>query len=91
MVVAGRSAHWKNGWFAQKGGIEVAAVYALLGLMLAVTGPGKLSLDAVVGFEDPEAEVPILLALGAAIGGATLILASRRPPEPPSEASQPSS
>ena len=91
MAVAARSVHWKNGWFAQKGGIEVAALYALLGLMLAVTGPGQLSLDAIAGVEEIESDVPGLLALGVAAAGAALILASRRSPEPPSEASQPSS
>jgi len=45
MIVAGSSVHWKNGFFAQKNGIELSTLYAAAGLAFAGGGYGALSLD----------------------------------------------
>ena len=49
MLVAAVSAHLRNGFFAQNGGFEYAFVLGSVGLGLAFTGPGNLSLDHALG------------------------------------------
>ncbi|MBF4589350.1 DoxX family protein [Curtobacterium sp. VKM Ac-1395] len=48
MVVAGVLAHGDAGFFAQQGGFEFVLVLAAGALAVALTGPGRFSLDAVV-------------------------------------------
>ncbi|MBD0417898.1 DoxX family protein [Streptomyces sp. TRM S81-3] len=49
-AMAGAAAvHAPNGFFAQSGGYEYAASLGLTAAGLAVTGPGRLSLDQVLG------------------------------------------
>jgi putative oxidoreductase len=48
MVVA-MSVHWGNGLFAMSNGVEVPLLYAIASVMLALTGPGARSLDALLG------------------------------------------
>jgi putative oxidoreductase len=49
MVVAGVSAHLKQGFFAQNHGYEYTLVLGLTGLSVAFTGPGPFSVDALMG------------------------------------------
>lgn len=49
MVVAALSVHWAHGVFAQNNGIEVPLLYATGAAALALTGFGRLSLDALLG------------------------------------------
>jgi putative oxidoreductase len=49
MLVAGASAHGRNGFFLHKGGFEYTFVLAGVALSLAFTGPGPLSLDRALG------------------------------------------
>lgn len=78
MVVAQRSVHWKNGFFAQKGGIELGVMYSAAALALAVDGYGDISLDRLFGLHD-KLRNPLLttLALAAAAGSAWVILNGR--------------
>jgi putative oxidoreductase len=39
----------RNGFWAAKGGIELAFLYAVFGVVLAFTGPGEFSVDRVIG------------------------------------------
>jgi putative oxidoreductase len=48
MVVAGLVAHLSAGFFAQQGGFEYVLVLAAGSLAVALTGPGRFSLDALV-------------------------------------------
>ncbi|AYN43867.1 DoxX family protein [Streptomyces dangxiongensis] len=49
-AMAGAAAvHLPNGFFAQEGGYEHAVSLGLVGAGLAVTGPGRLSLDHALG------------------------------------------
>ncbi|MCJ1715677.1 DoxX family protein [Curtobacterium sp. VKM Ac-2922] len=48
MVVAGVLAHGSAGFFSQDGGFEYVLVLAAGALAVALTGPGRLSLDALV-------------------------------------------
>jgi len=67
MLVAG-SVHAAKGIWGQNGGYELALVYGVLGAVLALTGPGALSFDALLGLH---ASLPIALgaiALGVVAG-----------------------
>ena len=50
MLVAALSAHVKKGFFITSGGYEYTLVLGVAGLTLAFTGPGSLSVDALVGY-----------------------------------------
>jgi putative oxidoreductase len=61
MVVAGFLAHGTAGFYSQDGGFEYVLVLAVASLAVALTGPGRFSLDALVlkssrrrrGIEEP--------------------------------------
>jgi putative oxidoreductase len=79
MIVAAVSVHLKNGFFVTSGGIEYNVVLGLSGLMLAFTGPGVLSMDALLGW--PTAHGGVRWGLAAfvlGLIGASLQLAQRR-------------
>ncbi len=78
MVVAQATVHAKNGFFAQKGGVELGVLYGLAAGLLAFSGPGRLSLDAAFGLDETlEDERLIALSLaGGGIGG-WLVLGQR--------------
>jgi len=50
MLVAAVTVHIKKGFFAQNGGYEHTLVLGIAALTLAFTGPGSLSLDALLGY-----------------------------------------
>jgi putative oxidoreductase len=72
MLVAQATVHAKNGFFAQKGGVELGVLYTLGAVGLAFSGPGRLSLDAAFGLDESiladERTVALVLA-GGALGG----------------------
>ena len=49
MIVAAFSAHLKQGFFITSGGFEYTFILSVAALTLAFTGPGSLSLDAILG------------------------------------------
>ena len=49
MIVAAFSAHIKQGFWITRGGFEYTFVLSVAALTLAFTGPGSLSLDAILG------------------------------------------
>jgi putative oxidoreductase len=70
MLVAAIGVHWKNGLFAATNGIEVPLLYGAGALALALTGPGSISLDALLGLESlwtPGVEWGAI-AIGIALG-----------------------
>jgi putative oxidoreductase len=78
MIVATVTAHLGKGLFATSGGIEVPLLYAAAATALALTGPGRYSLDAILGLTTTE---PLaLIAVGIGIIGAFANLALRRNP-----------
>jgi len=50
MIVAAVSAHLKKGFFITSGGYEYNVVLGASALAIAFTGPGRVSLDALLGF-----------------------------------------
>src|SRR4051812_39047750 len=70
MIVAAVTVHLEKGYFASNGGIELTFLYAAAAVVLALTGPGALSLDTLLGLEwlSAPAVAGGAIALGA-IGG----------------------
>lgn len=52
MIVAQTTVHAKNGFFAQKGGIELGLIYSAAALAYASTGYGAISLDRALGLHE---------------------------------------
>ena len=86
MLVAGVSAHGKNGFFLAKGGVEYTLVLGAAAAGLAFTGPGTLSADRALGLSWPSASGAVCLAVGIAGGALQLLL--RRPAPVASVASE---
>jgi putative oxidoreductase len=76
MLVAGVSAHIKQGFFLTSGGYEYTLVLGVAGLTLAFTGPGALSLDALLGYAVSGTFSGVAALLVGLVGGA-LQLAQR--------------
>jgi putative oxidoreductase len=81
MLVAMVTVHLKNPFFASTNGIEVPLLYSATAVALALTGPGKLSLDAALGWGGLwSSEVALIaLALGILGGVANLVLFRKKP------------
>ena len=82
MVVAALTVHWKGGFFAQSNGIEVPFLYAAGAVGLALAGPGRFSLDALLGLEWLWAPQIAAIALAIGVAGAIANLLTRRPHAP---------
>ena len=78
MIVAAISVHWQNGLFAMSNGIEVPLLYATGATVLALTGPGAYSLDAVLGLAPLWTPAFRLTVLAIGIIGGVANLAIRR-------------
>jgi putative oxidoreductase len=79
MLVAAVSVHWKNGLWAQAGGIEMALFYGTLAGALALTGFGAYSLDAALGIDKLVTPTFTIVALIVALLGGVGNLLARRP------------
>ncbi|HVO51449.1 MAG TPA: DoxX family protein [Thermoanaerobaculia bacterium] len=82
MIVAAVSVHGRNGLFAAKNGVEMPLLYGIGGAALALTGPGSLSLDGVLGLTSRWTPALDGAVLVAGILGGLLNLALRRKPAP---------
>jgi putative oxidoreductase len=78
MLVAAVSVHVRQGFFLTNGGYEYTLILGLSGLSVAFTGPGRFSLDALLGLQfDGALWGAAALLLGAA--GAAIQLSARKP------------
>lgn len=87
MVVAAWTVHRENGFFSVKNGYELNTVLATIAIGVATIGPGRYSLDWVIGLE-PAFDPNVGLATSAGLGlaaGVGLLLACYRPPAPSSD------
>src|SRR5258706_7348982 len=80
MIVAAVSVHWNKGIFATSNGIELPLLYATAAITFALTGPGRFSIDALLGLGSlwTPAIVAGVLAAGV-VGGVVNLLV---PPTP---------
>ena len=76
MIVAARSAHAQNGFFATAGGYEYNVTLGLAAVSLAFTGPGALSMDALLPYQLSGITWGIAAAL-VAVAGAVAQLSQR--------------
>ncbi len=83
MLVAQLSVHAKNGFFAQKGGVELGAMYSAAALALAMSGYGRLSLDDVLALDGAIDERLVWAVLLGGVAGGAMVLGQRGPEEAP--------
>jgi putative oxidoreductase len=88
MIVAAGSVHWKNGVFAASNGIEVPLLYSAGAVTLALTGPGLISLDALLGLQPLWTSQVEWVAIAAGVVGGILNLGLRRPALRPAAAAR---
>jgi putative oxidoreductase len=80
MIVAAITVHWQGGLFSTSNGIEVPLLYATGVTALALTGPGRYSLDALLGLTSLWTPALVWSALAIGIVGGVANLALRRAP-----------
>jgi putative oxidoreductase len=83
MIVAAISVHWRNGLFATTNGIELPLLYGTAAVRFALAGPGRYSLDSLVGTHVAWTPALIWAALAVGLVGGIANLALRRGPEVP--------
>ncbi len=67
MATAARKAHWNKPIWVTEGGAELPLLYSATGIALALTGPGRYSLDRALGVRVPAA-FSALAAAGVVTG-----------------------
>jgi putative oxidoreductase len=85
MLVAGVSVHFKAGFFLQKGGYEYTLVLGLAGLSVAFTGPGRFSIDALLGLDLGGLNRGLLALATGVVAGGIQLAARRRPAASPNK------
>jgi putative oxidoreductase len=85
MLVAILTVHKSHGFFAMTNGIELPVLYITGALAVAFTGPGRFSLDHVLGLSGYFDQTIVWVALVAGVLGALANLSVRHLPEPVSK------
>lgn len=83
MLVATITVHWKNGLFAADNGFELPLLVAGAATAIALIGPGRLSVDAVLGLTPLWTQTVSWMAIGIGLLGGVANLALRRAPRAP--------
>ena len=83
MIVAAISVHWRNGLFATTNGIELPLLYGTAAVRFALAGPGRYSLDSLLGTHIEWTPALIWAALAVGLAGGIANLALRREPPMP--------
>ena len=77
MVVAGVTAHRRNGFFVFKDGFEYVLSIAVVCAAVALLGPGRASVDHALSWAGDTGGGPVALAVVlAGLGGAAVVLAA---------------
>jgi putative oxidoreductase len=79
MLVATFAAHWGKGFFAHRGGYELPFLYVAAAASGAITGPGRYSLDSLLGISLPEPVTGIVGAALVVLGVAAAFASRPRP------------
>ncbi len=79
MIVAAVTVHWNQGVFAPAG-IELPLLYAAGGVALSLTGPGRFSMDSLLGIDYVWTPVVVLAVLAAGFIGGVINLSLRHAP-----------
>jgi putative oxidoreductase len=79
MIVAAVSVHW-HGVFATSNGIELPLLYATAAITFALTGPGRFSIDALLGIGSLWTTPVVVAVLAAGAAGGIFNLLLRRTP-----------
>lgn len=90
MFMAIAKAHWKNGFFNSKRGIEFPLALMAIATAVGLAGPGTISVDNLFGIALPTPQLFIILTLVAVVVDITG-LAISRPAPAPEAAGRPSS
>jgi putative oxidoreductase len=86
MFMAIVKAHWKNGFFNGKRGLEFPLQLLAAGLTIGLIGPGPFSLDALLGIRLPYPLLFSLLLLAAlVVDGVGLIMGRSTGPSAPAQ------
>ena len=80
MIVAAVTVHWQHGVFATSNGIELPLLYATAAVVLALTGFGRFSLDALLGLGSLRTPAVVAGTLAAGVLGGIVNLSLRRAP-----------
>jgi putative oxidoreductase len=86
MLVAIVSVHWKNGFWSGKQGYEFNLALTAAAVAVAAMGPGRLSLDRALGWDDNLSGLwwgVGVLAVAAATAGVVLTALRTTPPAQP--------
>jgi putative oxidoreductase len=84
MLVAALSVHFKNGFFLQKQGYEYNLVLGLSALSVAFTGPGRFSLDDLLGLQHSGFYVGLGALVVGVVGSLAQMAMRKRPAANPS-------
>ncbi|MDQ6774285.1 MAG: DoxX family protein [Candidatus Dormibacteraeota bacterium] len=87
MLVAAFTAHWGKGAFAMRGGPELPATNVAVAAALALSGPGRYSLDHLVGLRLPEPALGLAL-LVLTLAGVAVAMLTRRAEAVPARAAE---
>jgi putative oxidoreductase len=87
MIVAAAT-HRANGPFAAKGGYELPLTNAAAAAAFAIAGPGRLSVDGLIGKRLPASLTRLVVAGAVAVSAASLakVLSATPPPAPATDA-----
>ena len=83
MLVATLTDHRGKGYFVFKGGWEYTVLVAIVAAGLASTGPGKWSMDEVLGLDLAGWPWAVVAAVGGGVSAIGLLMVARRPSPTP--------